>query len=378
MTFATLALVVVVGLLGPLLVLPRRLRLPVILGELAAGIALGTTGFRLLDPTDATFAFLADIGFALVMFVAGSHVPIRDPRILHSLRTGALRAVAVGALAAGLGAGIAAWFDTGHAALYAVLIASSSAAMSLPMVDALGMTGPRLLDTLPQIAIADAACIIALPLVIDPGRAGPAALGALAVIACAVVVFVLLRAAQRSGHRERIENWSKQHRLAIELRINLAVLFGLAALATLTHVSIMLAGFTFGMALAAVGEPRRLARQLFAISDGFFGPLFFVWLGASLNLRALGDNPRFVLLGVVLGVAAIVAHLAMRATGQPISFGVLAATQLGVPVGAATLGTQLDLLADGEAPALLLGALITIAVASVAASRQARAPAAPS
>lgn len=378
MTFATLALVMVVGLLGPLLVLPRGLRLPVILGELAAGVVVGATGFRWVDPTDPTFTFLADIGFALVMFVAGSHVPIRDRRILQSLRTGALRAAAVGVIAAALGVGIAAWFDTGHAALYAVLIASSSAALALPMVDALGLTGPRVLDALPQIAIADAACIVALPLAIDPARAAPAAIGALAVIASAVAVFLALRAAERSGGRERLERWSKAHRVAIELRINLAVLFGLAALATVTHVSIMLAGFTFGMAVAAVGEPRRLARQLFAVSDGFFGPLFFVWLGASLNLRQLTENPRFVLLGVALGVAAIGAHIAMRATRQPLGLGVLAAAQLGVPVGAATLGTQLNLLAPGEAPALLLGALITIGLASVAAGRQAHPQPAPS
>ena len=43
------------------------------------------------------------------------------------------------------------------------------------------------------------------------------------------------------------------------------------------HVSIMLAGFSFGLAVAGVGEPRRLARQLFAVTEGFLGPLFFVW-----------------------------------------------------------------------------------------------------
>jgi Kef-type K+ transport system membrane component KefB len=33
-----------VAILGPLLALPRRWHLPVVLGELAAGIGLGTTG----------------------------------------------------------------------------------------------------------------------------------------------------------------------------------------------------------------------------------------------------------------------------------------------------------------------------------------------
>ena len=85
------------------------------------------------------------------------------------------------------------------------------------------------------------------------------------------------------------------------MRINLLVLFALAALAVSTHVSIMLAGFALGLVFAAVGEPRRLARQLFGITEGFFSPLFFVWLGASLQVRELGSHPKFVLLGVGWG-----------------------------------------------------------------------------
>ena len=76
-------------------------------------------------------------------------------------------------------------FGTGHAALYAVLIASSSAALILPVIDSLKLTGAPIIDLLPQVALADAAGIVALPLAIDPSHAQRAALGALAVIACA-------------------------------------------------------------------------------------------------------------------------------------------------------------------------------------------------
>ncbi|MFP3686281.1 cation:proton antiporter, partial [Bacillus sp. SIMBA_026] len=82
----------------------------------------------------------------------------------------------------------------------------------------------------------------------------------------------------------------------------------LAALAAFTHVSIMLAGFAFGLAVAAVGEPRRLAHQLFAVSDGFLGPVFFVWLGASLDLSELGSHPQMIALGVSLGVGTLLIH----------------------------------------------------------------------
>ena len=356
-----LALVSAVAVLGPLLAVPQRWHLPVVLGELLIGVALGRTGAGLVDAGDRTFAFLASVGFVLVMFVAGTHVPIRDPRLRGALGVGALRAAGVGVLAVPVGFGIARLFDTGHPGLYAVLLASSSAALVVPIVDSLHLTGEPILQLLPQVAIADTACIVALPLAIDPGHAGRAALGASAVIAGSAVLFGMLWYLERSGLRHRVHKVSEDRKFAVELRVNLAIVFALAALATVTHVSVMLAGFGYGLAVAAVGEPRRLARQLFAVTEGFLGPLFFVWLGASLDLRALGLS--YTALGLLLGVGAVLVHLAMRVNGQPVEVGGLAAAQLGVPVAAATVGTQLHVLAPGEAAALIVGALLTIAVA---------------
>ena len=373
MDFATLALIALVGILGPLLAWPRRLRLPVVLGELGAGIVLGQTGLRVLDPSDSTFTFLANIGFALVMFVAGSHVPIRDQRLRAGLVTGAARAAAVGVVATALAVVISQAFGTGHAALYAVLMASSSAALILPIIDSLHLGGPHVLRMLPQVAIADTASIVALPLAIDPKHTERAALGALAIMACAVALYFALRYIETTGIRKRVHRVSQERQFAIELRVNLAVLFALAALAVRTHVSIMLAGFSFGLAMAAVGEPRRLARQLFAVTEGFFGPLFFVWLGASLDLRDLGRHPSYVVLGALLGAGAVAAHVAMRLTGQPIAIGALTAAQLGVPIAAVTVGTQQHLLRPGEASGLILGALITVAVAVACGGVAARA-----
>ncbi len=373
MSFAILAVISLVAILGPLLALPTRWHLPVLLGELLAGIAMGSTGFRQLHAQNSSFTFLADIGFALIMFVAGSHVPVRDKRLRTGLLPGLLRASAVGVLSIPLALGISSMFHTGHTALYAVLITSSSAALILPIVDSLGLGGPAVLQMLPQVAIADTACIVALPLAIDPHHAGRAALGALAVIGCAAVAFGLLWLLNRNGLRRRLHKLSERRKFALELRINLVILFSLAALATDTHISIMLAGFSFGLVIAAIGEPRRLAKQLFAITEGFFGPLFFVWLGASLNLRDLGHRPSFILLGVALGLGAVAAHALMSLTRQPLPISVLASAQLGVPVAAVTIGSQLHLFRPGEASALVLGALVCIAIATVAGSLAVRA-----
>ena len=127
MSFATLAVISLVAIVGPLLAWPRRWHLPVILGELAAGIVLGATGSGRLHADNETFTFLADIGFALIKFVVGAQVPVRDHRLRAALRIGALRAVGVGLLSVPLALVVARIFGTGHAALYAVLMASSSA-----------------------------------------------------------------------------------------------------------------------------------------------------------------------------------------------------------------------------------------------------------
>lgn len=373
MGFEQLAVICAVALAGPALAFRRGWHIPVVLGELAAGVVLGRTGFGFLNPSDATFSFLADIGFALVMFVAGTHVPVRNPALRPALRVGLLRAALVGVVAAGLGMGLAAASGIPHGPLFAVLMASSSAALILPIVDSLSLGGDKVLAVLPQIAIADAACIVALPLAIDPSHALRAAGGALAVIAASAVVYVVLARLEKNGVRHKVHTVSEDREFAIELRVQLTILCVLAALAVYTHVSIMLAGFAFGIAVAAVGEPRRLAKQLFALTEGFLGPLFFVWLGAQLQLRELGEHPRLILLGLALGVGAVLCHLAAVATRQPVSLGLLASAQLGVPVAAATVGNQLGVLIPGEASALMLGALVCIGVTVVGGSLAARA-----
>ena len=367
MSFSILALIGAVALLGPLLALPQRWRIPVVIGELAGGIAIGASGFGLVKASDPTFTFLADLGFGLTMFVAGSHVPLRDSRLRPVLLVGLVRALGVGLVAAILGIALGVVFHNGHGALYAVLMASSSAALVVPVIEGEGLGGRKVLLTIAQVAIADTVCIVALPLVIDPAEALGAAGGALLIAVGAVVFYFLLRWLDRSGALHRFHKLSEKRSFALELRVSLIVLFALAAAAIATHVSIMLAGFALGLAVSAVGEPKRLTRQLFALSDGFLGPLFFVWLGASLQLKALFSHPNLVLLGVALGIGAILAHLVMRLFRQPASLGVLAAAQLGVPVAAATIGQNTHLLAAGEPAALILGALITIVGLAVGA-----------
>jgi Kef-type K+ transport system membrane component KefB len=366
MTFLVLAIVLIAAFLGPLLALRESWHVPVLIGELVAGIILGSSGFHVVNAKDPTFTFIATVGFALVMFVAGSHVPVRDAKVRTAVTSGALRFVIVAAVSIAIGIAAAVVFHTSNAPLYAVLLSSSSAALVLPIIDSLSLKGTPVLRMTAQVAIADVACIVALPLVIDPARAGRALVGVLAVVVCAIALFFVLRAGDRSGLRKRVHRVSEDRKFALELRIDLSILFGLAAIAVFFNISVMLAGFAFGLVVAGVGEPRRLTRQIFGLMEGFLGPVFFVWLGASLNLSGLIQNPAFIALGATLGLGALLTHALTRFAGQPLSLGLLSAAQLGVPVAAVAVGTQLKVLSDGEAAAIILGALITIVVSTIA------------
>ena len=371
MTLLGLSGLLLVSLLGPLLSAIPRARVPMVVGELAIGTVIGGTGFGWAHPDDRVFSFLAQAGFALVMMVAGSHVPVRDRRLREALAKGGLITVCVGIGAVPVGLALSHLAGTGHAGVYAVVLASSSAALVMPVVDADHLAGPDVLTLLAQVVVADTACIVALPLVSDPGHAGRAAVGAVVLVAAATGLYLLLLLLQRHGVLTAIHRRSVEQTFGLEMRLSLLALFALAGLAENVHVSVMLAGFSAGLILAALGSPRRLGGQLFGVTEGFLGPIFFVWLGATIDLSALADHPKLILLSAGLAAGTLLLHAAARLAGQPMPLALLACAQLGVPVAAVTLGTQNGTLVPGEGGAILAAALVTVGVASAAGARAA-------
>jgi Kef-type K+ transport system membrane component KefB len=373
MSFGILALIVLAGLAGPLLA-SGRFVLPVVVGELAAGVAIGTTGTRTIDPSQPTLAFMAEIGFAMLMFGAGLNVPIRQPGIGRGLRRGFVAAAVTAAMAVPAGLAISAATGEHHSAVYALLLASGSAAIVVPALqeqhlldDAEGLT------LMAQVGIADVAAIVALPLVLQPSKAGHAAVGGLAVAGVAVGLFFVARALRGTTVVKGVRRRSKQRVWALDLRIALLVLFTLSWLAVRAGTSILIAGFSVGLVVAALGGPKRLSRQVTGIAAGFFVPLFFVVLGARLDLRALVHHPATLEIALLLVALTVVIHVASaRVTGQPRGAGLAATAQLGLPAGVATLGLQLGVLNAGQAAAILLAALASVGLSAVGVSLLAR------
>ena len=367
MTFGVLALVVAAGLGGPLLAAGPSGFVPVVVGELAAGVVIGDTGFRWLDPSTSGLAFFAAVGFAMLMFAAGLAVPIRQPGISIGVRRGLVAAIVVAVLAVPAGIAVAALTPNGHGAVYALLLASGSAAILLPALEEQKLlTDQRALVVMAQVGIADVAAIVALPLVIQPSKALHAALGGLAVIGGVVVLFLAARAIRHTPLVRRLRHASHARAWALDLRVSLLVLFTLSWIAVRSGTSVLIAGFAVGLLVALSGGPKRLSTQVTGIGAGFFVPLFFVVLGAKLDLRAVFEKPSLLELTLLLLLANVVVHeLGALITRQPLAAGLAATAQLGVPAAVATLGLELHTLTSPQAAAIVLAALGTLAIVPV-------------
>lgn len=121
-----------------------------------------------------------------------------------------------------------------------------------------------------------------------------------------------------------------------------------------------------GATVALLGEPRRVAQQLVGVAEGFFVPLFFVDLGARLDLRALIDDRRAMVLAAGLTVAATATHLAAgRAWNLPIGASLVATAQLGVPSAIVAIGLGNGALTPAQGAAIMAAVLVTLAMSAI-------------
>jgi Kef-type K+ transport system membrane component KefB len=365
-SFGILVLIVLAGLGGPLLAIATGRFIPVVVGEILAGILVGPAVLGTVHATNATISTLGEIGFAMLMLTVGMHLPLRDRRLMAAVRQGGLSAGFVCALAVPAGLLAADIAGSGHAAVYAVVLASGSAAVLLPAIEETGLAGAEVLSVMAQVTIADIITILAVPIVLQPGHVGRVALGGLLVAGVAGVLFA---AARLLGGREwvhRLRHLSKQRRWALDLRLSLFVLFVLAWIAQKGGTSVLIAGFAAGLMVAMIGGPKRLSAQVRGIADGFFVPLYFVVLGAQLDLAGLVSHPAMLALAGALAVLNVAIHLLAGALmRQPVAAALTATAQLGVPAAVASLGLAEHLLSPVVATAIVASALVSLAVCTV-------------
>jgi Kef-type K+ transport system membrane component KefB len=374
--FAQLTILVLAGLAGPLLAFGKRGLIPVVIGELVAGAVLGHTGFGIVDSATQPLPVLSAIGFAMLMFTAGTHVDIGSPAIRQGFARGVLALAIVGVTAVPIGLLLDHALGVGHPTLIAVIITGSSAAIAFPILEERGLSGPNVAFLIAWVALADSVTVIIMPLTLAKSGSPLEAIGGdVAIIAAGGLALFAAMKARNTRVSQDFHAESLKRAWAWQVRISLVLLLGLSAIAQETGASTLVAGFLAGMVLVRLHESDRLAVQFTGVANGFFVPLFFVLLGAELNLRALLTSPSRIVLAVGLAVGVVITHLiAARIAGHEryIATGLAASAQLGMPAAAASLGLSSGLLSPAEAAALVAAGCLTLIPATIGSLMLAR------
>jgi Kef-type K+ transport system membrane component KefB/nucleotide-binding universal stress UspA family protein len=333
-------------LLAVILVVPlifERMRLPGLVGLLAAGVALGPNGLRILQNESETMSLLSDIGLVYLMFVAGLEVDIAQFRKTKNRSMGFGSLTFIVPLIVGTAVGRFFGFGWNASILIGSLFASHTL-LAYPIVSRLGVVGNEAVTvTIGATIFTDIGALLVLAICIGIHQGDfsvlkfATLLGGLAIYSVAVLFgfdWVGRQFFKRSGDDEGNQF------LFVLLAVFLAALG-----AQLIGVEKIVGAFLAGLAVNdAVGEGPVKEKVVF-VGSVLFIPIFFVDMGLLIDLPAFikSISAVWLTLIIVLGLiaskflAALFAGLLYRYSKREI----LAMWSLSMPQVAATLAATL-------------------------------------
>ncbi len=372
---ATIAVGLLAAFAGGLLA--NRLRLPLIVGYLLAGVAVGpfTPGFV----ADADLApQLAEIGVILLMFGVGIHFSINDLLAVRRLALpGAIGQVAVASL---LGIGLASWWgwSLGEGIVFGLALSVASTVVLLRALDsrhAIDSAEGRV--AVGWLVVED--LIMVLALVLIPAVAGPlggasvangeggslavtliVTLGKVALFVAVMLIagirfipWLMLRVS-RTGSRE------------LFILTVLAAALGIAYVAAeLFGASFALGAFLAGVVVNESELSHRAAEEALPLREAF-SVLFFVSVGMLIDPHFLIEHLAEIaaVVAIIMVGKSLAALLLVRLLGGTVLTGLTVAAGLS-QIGEfsfilAEVGRSVSLLSEEGANLILAGALISI------------------
>jgi Kef-type K+ transport system membrane component KefB len=296
----------------------HRIKLPIVLGELLAGIVIGPYALGGLplfngEPLvilDETIKHIGELAAIVILFVAGLEITPRE------FLKGGLSSFTIGAL------GVIVPFFVGYfvfslyglEALETLLIATAltatSIAISIQVLSSLGKMQTKEARLILGAAIVDDILAIAVLSVVltmvQTGNTTPDIMEITFLILKILGLFVAILVGSilivpRILHREKL--WKSQG--SIE-GITTAIFFGGAGIAALVGLSPIVGAFAIGMAVASTRLIKQVEEYVQKLQI-IFAPLFFAIIGAQVDLR--GINLDVLLIAGILVFIAIVTKM---------------------------------------------------------------------
>lgn len=346
-------------------VLAALLRQPIIIGYIAAGIAIGPFTPGIIGDS-AAIAALAELGIVFLMFAIGAQLSLSE--LVQASRIAVLGGLAQVAIMGGIGYAIGRALGWGPAEAYAIgaVLSNSSSTVLSRVLDERGeldSSHARLALAWSSVQDVSTVALVAGLALMSPAARSPAALIGTAALFFLVLVPLafwvlpwLLRRATGLGNRELFS-------VAV-----ITVALGMAGAASLLGVSLALGAFLAGIVVGESDLAHRILGDAIPLRDVFSG-IFFVSIGMLVDPAFVADAWGLVLLMVALIVVVkgvVTAGLA-RAVGCSMRVAVLVGAAL------AQCGEFSFLLArigfeDGLVPASTFNLLLSAAAISIVLS----------
>ena len=356
--------------------------------EIVLGIALGPAALGVLE-VDDTVRVASVLGLGFLLFLAGLEIDV------HRFRGETARESALG-----LGLTVALGIAAGYT-LQAAGLAKNPLLVGIAlMATSLGLVVPVLKDAgqaerpVGQLAIAGAstgevAAVVLLSIFFSQrggALGGRLLLLGLLVLVVAVGALSVIRA-ERSRRVvaliERLADTTAQ----IRIRLAVLMLIGLAVVAEKLGFEAILGAFLAGLLLRLVDQEAATRHPQFqvkleGIGYGFLIPVFFVASGVTFDLDVLLDHPAtflrvplyLALLLLVRGLPAVVVYRHSLDRRQSYAVGLLQASSLPFIVAATQIGLEVGAVTAANAAALVAAGLISVLVYPTVALRLLRDP----
>ncbi|MDH6553732.1 Kef-type K+ transport system membrane component KefB [Streptomyces sp. SAI-117] len=378
----TLVLIMVAAVLAPLLAegVARRIRVPLVIFEIALGILIGPDVLGWAHP-DEVVDTLADLGLAMLIFLAGYEIEFA------AVRGATLRRAAWSWLVSlGLGIGLAFWISGGEtyrAFVIGTALTSTALGTVLPILRDRGALRGRFGTVVSAFgAVGEFGPVVAMALLLSGRRPGESAalLIAFGLITAGTVWWALR---PRRPWFARLIDTTLHSSGQFAVRFVMLLLVGMLALAEVFGLDILLGAFAAGILTrlvlhgASPGHSAEILGRVEALGFGFLVPLFYVVTGIEFDLRALLDGGRaLILLPVFLLLFLLVRGgpvyvLAPRdlGPGDRRALTLFAATCLPLVVAITTIGVDQKVLGSDEAASLVGAAMLSVLLLPLLAMR---------
>jgi len=317
MEFAHILLMLVVMLAAAKLLaeLGERASQPAVLGELLAGLILGDSLLRLVNPKDEILHILAELGAVLLLFEIGLESDITE---LFRVGWRSLWVAVIGVVTPavlGFGVSVLLGQPTMTAAFIGATLTATSVGITARVMKDLNILRWGESQIVLGAAVADDV-IGLLILAVFSGLVQGETLSAWQIGKVLVLALVFLAGALTVGLKAShvlLKVAEQMRARAALVTAALVFCFLLAALAQLVGLAPIVGAFSAGLVLARTEHRIRITERAGAIAD-MLVPIFFVMMGAQMNLRAIDVTTpaglSIVGLAALLIVVAILGKLA--------------------------------------------------------------------